>query len=458
VKRALGFVVLAACGTDHRVHPDGAGQGGGDGGADDGAASIDAGIGTCAPATDPYGRCAGDVLHTCSGSVDTATNCAASGQSCAWVGDTIGYACVDPMTAPLAVSGTITYEDKPPKDDGSLGAITPRPARGARVSVVRDSDSMVLAAGTVADDGSYRLRYTADVGTMVHIMAAATSALAARPIRVITRQSVVHGFGGASFAAAMESTADVLVTDASKRSEAFNILDQLVGTMDSIRIALGDATPVPLAAQWEAGSTDGTYYSGKTVHLLGRSSDDDGYDDTVILHESGHYVEDTQGRSDSPGGSHDGSPTDPRLAWSEGFSTYWAMAVRGAPHYMDSNSGGGWGYDADATVTAAPMPTGTLSQDVSEDMVTEDLWDLGDGGGSDDDTLDGGHAAVMRVQVDYLKSATLRAVGTTGVDLVDFLDGWFVEAGLVPCTPAKSIVTGTRMFPYDYAGPAGACP
>src|SRR6188474_508514 len=110
-------------------------------------------------------------------------------------------------------------------------------------------------------------------------------------------------------------------------------------------------TLVALTARWSRGSNNGTYYLNGGIFLLGATSDDDGYDDTVILHEIGHFVEDMYGRSDSPGGSHDGSPTDPNLAWSEGCSTYFGMAVRGRPFYMDSNSGGGWGYDAEETVT-----------------------------------------------------------------------------------------------------------
>ncbi len=397
------------------------------------------------------------MLYTCSVPTPIATDCAAAGQVCSWVNDSTGYGCVDPAGA-LVVSGTIQYEDKPPQADGSLGAISPHAARGARISVIRDSNSSVLAVGTVADDGTYRLRYTATVGEMVHLMASSNSPLTARPITVTNRQSVVHGFGGTSFAAAAAVTANLLVTDASKRSEAFNVLDQLVATMDAIRVDLGDPTPVPLTAIWASGSTDGTYYTNNSIHLLGRNSDDDGYDDTVILHESGHYVEDTQGRTDSPGGSHDGSPTDPRLAWSEGFSTYWGMAVRGAPLYMDSNSGGGWSYNADTSTSVAPAPTGLITQDVSEDMVTEDLWDLGDSDAADDDGVEGNHHDVMRVQVDYLRAGAFRSVGVAGVDLVDFLDGWFSAVGLTPCTAARAIVTGTRSFPYDYAGPAGTCP
>jgi len=293
---------------------------------------------------------------------------------------------------------------------------------------------------------------------MVHVMATAQNPTAARPIRVNRTASQTHAFGGTSFAAAATFESNILVTDASGESEAFNILDQAILAMDTIRTVLGDPTPVPLTARWSRGSNNGTYYSGNAIYLLGASSDDDGYDDTVILHEIGHFVEDTEGRSDSPGGSHDGSPTDPNLAWSEGFSTYFAMAVRDAPYYMDSNSGGGWGYNGETSVTRANA-SGPIDQDVSEDMITECLWDLADGGANDDDpVVSGSHTQVLAVQPDYLATATLRTIGEAGVDLVDFLDGWFLADGLGTCAGVRSVVTTTHLFPYDYAGPGGTCP
>jgi hypothetical protein len=133
------------------------------------------------------------------------------------------------------------------------------------------------------------------------------------------------------------------------------------------------------------------------------------------------------------------------------------MVTSGRPYYMDSNSGGGWGYNGDTSVTEANLASG-VTQDVSEDMVTEDLWDLGDGPDADDDDVSIGHGEVVRVQAEYLRSAQLRNVGEVGVDLVDFLDGWFLAQGLGPCAGTNAIVTTTRQFPYDYAGPAGSCP
>jgi hypothetical protein len=403
------------------------------------------------------GRCDGDTVERCDGGAPDETDCTLTGQVCGYGGDATGYTCVAPGTT-FTVYGTVRYEDRPPQTSGALGAITTAVARSAQVSVVADQGNTVLATALTADDGSYTLRYTTTAGTMVHIMAVAQSTVPTRPIRVWRANNQVHGFGGTSFAAAASTVQDILVTDASGTSEAFNVLDQAVSAMDVIRNGMGDATPTMLTARWVRGSTNGTYYSGNSIFLLGASDDDDGYDDTVILHEIGHFVEDTEGRSDSPGGGHDGSPTNPTLAWSEGFSTYFNMAVRGVPHYMDSNSGGGWGYNADTSVTRASM-AGNLSQNVSEDMISEILWDIGDGGPGDDDQASSStHLDVLRVQVDYLVSASLRAVGVSGVDLVDFLDGWFDEQGLSSCAGVRNVVITMHTFPYDFAGPGGACP
>jgi hypothetical protein len=407
----------------------------------------------------PLGRCVDDRLARCSGGEVTETACE-DGQVCGWVDAASGYGC-RAAAEPAMVAGEIHYEDRPQTGRGPVGDIQPLPVRGATVTVVDEATQAVLATVTTADNGSYVARYTAAAGTMVHVTVVARSTLAGRPITVTARSGIVHGFGSPSFPSAAETRMDVLVTSATV-AEAFNVLDVAIISMDTLTADLGVAAPVPLTLIWYKGSGDGTYYSG-SIHLLGATSDDDGYDDTVIAHEIGHYVEHTVGRSDSPGGGHNGSPTDPRLAWSEGYSTYWAQSSLGQPVYSDSNSGGGFFDNIDTEVTRA---TGTgLTQPVSESMVSEILWDLGDStaatgiAGSDDDLLTPStHLAVNGIQKAYLKIAILRAIGTTGVDLVDFLDGWFMIGGLSSCAPVRDIVVAKHNFPYDFNGPGGACP
>ena len=86
-------------------------------------------------------------------------------------------------------------------------------------------------------------------------------------------------------------------------------------------------------------SNDGaglSFYSTGTnkLYILGglngdvKTSDTDHFDDSVILHEYGHFLEDNYGSTGSPGGSHNGNfVIDPRLAWSEGWANYFQAAV-----------------------------------------------------------------------------------------------------------------------------------
>ena len=96
---------------------------------------------------------------------------------------------------------------------------------------------------------------------------------------------------------------------------------------------------------WTKGLSPGTYYGDPSVgisffaptsggglygglYILGGiegeiCTDTDHYDNSVIIHEYGHFLEKSFAQSDSPGGSHDGDNIiDPRLAWSEGWADF----------------------------------------------------------------------------------------------------------------------------------------
>jgi hypothetical protein len=95
-----------------------------------------------------------------------------------------------------------------------------------------------------------------------------------------------------------------------------------------------------------------------------QSVDTDHFDDSVIIHELGHHIEDVCGKMDSPGGQHYGLyRIDPRLAWSEGWGNFFGAHIlknnttalnpdlaaqlpsSGWTHYLDTK-----GYN-DGTVT-----------------------------------------------------------------------------------------------------------
>ncbi|MFZ3231777.1 MAG: hypothetical protein WA160_16345 [Pseudobdellovibrio sp.] len=137
---------------------------------------------------------------------------------------------------------------------------------------------------------------------------------------------------------------------------AFNILNSIYTTYEYIAANTGIVDTTCLNARietyWKIGfnpyqyirPTDdpsylpnNSYYNGdgdKTLNIsggrLGNSSveNTDHFDDFVIIHELGHFIEDNCGKLTSPGGSHGlVSRIDPRLAWSEGWSNYLAGHV-----------------------------------------------------------------------------------------------------------------------------------
>jgi hypothetical protein len=400
----------------------------------------------------PLGRCDGEVLVRCDDE-PTTTDCAANGQVCAYGDDTAGYACVDPSTVgALRVEGTMRWEDRP-LSPGELGAPVALPARGAMVAVVDDATDELIATVSAADDGTYVARYdaTGDVRVVVY----SRSRAEARPARVRNASGYLHAVGGEPFAAGSVTQQDLTIPSTNASVGAWNALDTAVTAMDWLR-AEGVATISPLIMYWEQGSNTGSYYigDGNELHLDG----DDGYDDVVALHELGHYIQDEYSASDNPGGAHDGSPADPRLAWGEGGATWFAIALRGVPYYIDYSAGGGWSVELEERAHLA-SPTGAMSQDVSEWMVAELIWDVSDAtlDGDADPMSAGSRTHVMSVMRGYLLDPQHPDRGRAGMDLVEWLDGWFMHHGLGDCTAMEALVARFQ-FPYDFAGPAGACP
>jgi hypothetical protein len=399
----------------------------------------------------PLGRCEGEVLSRCEGTPER-TDCAASGKVCGYVDDSTGYACVATSGA-LRVTGRITWDDRP-LSPGALGAAVEKPARGTMVAVVDDMTNALITTVSAADDGTYVAYYTAPASGQVRIAAYSRSRSTLRPARVRDTGGYLHAVGSTPFAAGASSTVDIHIEATSTEDGAWNALDNAVTAMDWIR-ARGATTIVEVFIYWQSTTAGGSYYQGgdNALHLDG----DDGFDDVVTLHELGHYVQDEYSDSDNPGGSHDGSPADPRLAWGEGGATWFALAVRNIPYYIDWSAGGGWSVELEQRVHASSL-TGAMSQNVSEWMIAEALWDITDSAVDGFDQVDGGAPNVWDVMVGYVRNPQHQDRGRSGLDLVEFIDGWFVQHGMTSCGSMRSLLRDQYKFPYDFSGPAGVCP
>lgn len=130
------------------------------------------------------------------------------------------------------------------------------------------------------------------------------------------------------------------------------------------------------------------------VHVIGfldSASDTDDFDDSVILHEFGHYLQAVFSHNSSPGGAHYGCSASPaqnldyRLAFGEGWGNSFAQMVQGNSTYVDTSPAGGFSFDVETPCLSVNGPG-------SEEAIGAVFWDLFDGalggvGSADSDSL-----------------------------------------------------------------------
>ena len=98
---------------------------------------------------------------------------------------------------------------------------------------------------------------------------------------------------------------------------------------------------VGAAGDKKLGQIGTSHYSGSGLmaglYILGKAdSDTDEFDQGVIGHELGHYLQDKLSFSDSPGGNHsNGQFKDASLAYGEGYGTAIGALLSGSQYYCD---------------------------------------------------------------------------------------------------------------------------
>jgi hypothetical protein len=355
------------------------------------------------------------------------------------------------------VVGSARYEDRPALREG-LGPPVPAPIPFAQVEVYRRADGYVVATGQTDGAGEYDVSWVnfGDPALAVRILARRRDGFAALDVRrsescpeiyAVSSPDPVSGEEGAlSQASALAAAWDA--------GGAFNIFAALNAGFEAVR-ALGFPPAPALTATWERSVPRpcGSCQIGGEIQVGGGDADPDEYDDPVLLHEFAHFYEEFWSRTDSPGGSHDGSRTSPTLAWSEGFATFFSSMVRGDPEYVDTQRGDAWSENIES-VSAMGTTGDRLDGAVSENLVAGVLWDLyDDSPGEPFDHLARSPADVLLPTRAYFPTPQLADRGATGVDFVDYLDGWFcLDLG---AREEVARILASRAFPYDFAGPTG---
>lgn len=249
------------------------------------------------------------------------------------------------FSAPLIgvnITGTVHYEDKLYGPSGFTGSTNMKAVRHAKVELVGDGG--VVAHSSTDESGGYTL---SGIGRnlYVRVLAQTDGTGAAHTVEVVNANapSQIYAIPSARLSDG-ESTVDFDITLAAAGAVAgvFNILDvyQSAGEF-TYSNNQGQTGLPPLQVRWAECSSNGTYtsnYGGYIViALLGLHAgcpsftvDTDEYDDDVMWHEYGHYLEFAYGTDDNPGYSHALSDLnqDLRLAWSEGWGDFLSGRVK----------------------------------------------------------------------------------------------------------------------------------
>lgn len=291
------------------------------------------------------------------------------------------YCTVNSTLSGLILNGSAHYEQLYPSAvDGANGLDAKRnkPIRFAEVMVF-DGSGKLVQCGETDNFGNYSIpinkvsanvTYTVQVNSRAyndHVKASILNDIYAKAYYSVTNTVALT----ASMTTA--TVTDILAPSTGVlQAGAFNILEQILLTNEYIRthstdtsctlcVAFTVAPKVPV--YWKPGFTPEAYvgspysaisffdWSGSIdatpgLYILGGiagdvvSADTDHFDNSVIIHEYGHFLEHTFAKTDSPGGSHNGNAViDPRLAWSEGYADFLPSAVTGSTYYIDTYGG-----------------------------------------------------------------------------------------------------------------------
>lgn len=244
-----------------------------------------------------------------------------------------------------------------------------RPIRHAEVEVL-DRDGNLIQCGHTDASGQFSLTVPNSSDTFtVQVNSRGNNSYVNTSVKMCPEENVYYSVSTTT--SLTQNTSVTLpvatVNDNNVTGGAFNIFDQIVDANAFLKAQVGSGCPSPYAdctsftvapkvdIYWEKGFNPNAYFGsfdvGSSFYLKGHrrlfllggingdvdNSDTDHFDNSVILHEYAHFLEDVYSKSDSPGGAHSANAViDPRLAWSEGFANFYQAVVTDEAYYVDT--------------------------------------------------------------------------------------------------------------------------
>lgn len=349
-----------------------------------------------------------------------------------------------PPANSVTISGRITFDRIPFSTTGTgLNPAAPveSPAKQVTVEALDASGGDAILATTATDDsGNYSLQVPANRTVKIRAKAEMVKVGTAPTwnFRVLnnTNGNALYALDGdAASSGTASSTRNLRATSgwggssytATRAAAPFAILDTVFSSKQLVLAAKNSTSFPPLDVYWSPenrpaggcttnGNIGTTFYTtGATIaddvnctpaaalpagiYVLGNfgsNGDTDEFDQHVIAHEFGHYIEHEFSRSDSIGGTHGGlDRLDLRVAFGEGWGNAYSGMVLKDPIYRDSAGGV-------STETRFNMENDAASPEgwYAEFSVGEILWDLFDGTNDGADTIEMGFGPIYSVMTD----------------------------------------------------------
>lgn len=345
-----------------------------------------------------------------------------------------------PPPANVTITGRITF-DRIPFDATPGNGLDPAntvesPARQVTVQAIDASNNAVLATATTNDTGDYSVTVPGNRNLFIRARAEMikTGTAPTWNFRVANNTNVDALYaldGNAASSGTANSTRNLRATSGfgansytgERAAAPFAILDTVFRAKELVLTAVPNTAFPDLQLFWSEdnrpnagpfcpdngdintssyvvfgpGDLDQCNQLGATgIYILGEFTigDTDEFDQSVIAHEFGHFIEDRFARSDSIGGDHGGSLTllDLRVAFGEGWGNAFSGMVLGGPIYRDSKQGVNSDFQIDME-TDDPLNQGWFS----EASVGEILWDLFDATNDPGDATAFGFAPLFAV-------------------------------------------------------------
>ncbi len=379
----------------------------------------------------------------------------------------------------VAVSGTARYEKRLFDANGFTGQVVLLPIRNAPVEVQRSSGKVV--GSTITDDsGRYCMAYPKESNqSFGHVVVYARHDPTNVQVGLFLFDEVEEKFrftdhhffktfpdDDNTFSVELDLTAT-----AGTMGGIFNIMDTMAKGHRFFQAVTGNTPPKVHAASWE--EIPGSFFvtqeeceeiveggvlgvEGDCIFIradgfifFGESFGDlDNYDDDIILHEYGHFLTHNFSKDVSRGGTHTlfDSSQDVRLAWSEGWATFFSSAMRSNPVNVDVGVDGtpNFSFSIDSNELLFPeIPNAFRLRDLAvrttnELAVASVLWDIFDGAGDEAfDTLSLGFGPIWDV-LGFWRETDLRFQ-----TIMDNFWGVFGEV-----TPSFATITNDRKMEF----------